>query len=78
MVRGLWREAVIEKDPEGRSRVNRITYEICVLDALRDKLRCKEVWVVGANRYRNPDDDVPADFDPSSFQLPAGMDKFLK
>jgi hypothetical protein len=63
VARGLWREAVVEKDAEGRSRVNRITYEICALEALRDKLRCKEVWVVGANRYRNPDDDVPADFE---------------
>ncbi len=59
----LCREAVIEKDAEGCSHVNRITYENCVLDALRDKLRCKEVWVVGANRYRNPNDDVPADFE---------------
>ena len=63
VARGLWREAIVEKDAEGRSRVNRITYEICALEALRDKLRCKEVWVVGANRYRNPDDDVPADFE---------------
>jgi hypothetical protein len=29
---------------------------------LRDQLRCKELWVVGADRYRNPDDDVPSDF----------------
>ena len=63
IVRGLWRDAVVEKDAKGRQRINRITYEICVLEALRDKLRCKEVWVVGANRYRNPDDDVPADFE---------------
>ena len=63
VVRGLWREAVVENEAEGRQRVNRITYEICVLEALRDKLRCKEVWVVGANRYRNPDDDLPADFE---------------
>jgi len=63
VVRGLWREAVTEKDLEGRSRVNRITYEICVLETLRDKLRCKEIWVVGANRYRNPDEDLPADFE---------------
>jgi hypothetical protein len=26
-------------------------------------LRCKEIWVVGANRYRNSDEDVPADFE---------------
>jgi TnpA family transposase len=63
IVRGLWREAVVEKDDSGRPRINRITYEICVLEALREKLRCKEVWVVGANRYRNPDDDLPADFE---------------
>ncbi len=29
---------------------------------LREKLRCKEIWVEGADRYRNPDEDVPADF----------------
>lgn len=60
---GLWREAVIEKDAKGEAHVNRITYEICVLEALREKLRCKEIWVVGANRYRNPDEDLPADFE---------------
>lgn len=29
----------------------------------RDKLRCKEIWVSGANRYRNPDEDLPVDFE---------------
>ena len=62
IVRPLWRDAVMDTDPRGRERVNRITYEICALEALRDQLRCKEVWVAGADRYRNPDDDVPADF----------------
>ena len=47
----------------GPARVNRITYEICVLEALREQLRCKEIWVAGANRYRNPDEDLPADFE---------------
>jgi hypothetical protein len=63
IVRGRWRDAVVEKDAKGRQRINRITYEICVLEALREKLRCKEVWVVGANRYRNPDEDLPTDFE---------------
>lgn len=63
VVRGLWREAVMEKDASGQGRVNRITYEIAVLEALRERLRCKEIWVVGANRYRNPDDDLPVDFE---------------
>ena len=63
VVRGLWHDAVVEKDGAGRNRVNRITYKIAVLEALREQLRCKEIWVVGANRYRNPDQDLPADFE---------------
>src|ERR1700726_5328093 len=63
VVRGLWRDAVVEKDAAGRDRVNRVTYEVAVLEALREQLRCKEIWVVGANRYRNPDEDLPADFE---------------
>jgi len=53
---------VLEQGKDGRERVNRINYEIAVLHTLREKLRCKEVWVVGADRQRNPDDDLPADF----------------
>jgi TnpA family transposase len=63
VVRGLWQDAVKEESKHGDLRINRITYEICVLEALRERLRCKEIWVRGANRYRNPDEDLPADFD---------------
>ena len=44
-------------------KINRISYEICVLRALRNALRCREIWVEGARRYRNPDEDVPQDFE---------------
>ncbi|MDQ4075389.1 MAG: Tn3 family transposase, partial [Chloroflexota bacterium] len=63
VVRREWRTFVVKVDKEGRDRVNRITYEICVLEALREKLRCKEIWVVGAHRYRNPEEDLPSDFE---------------
>ena len=63
VVRKQWKESVFYKDPQGQTRINRITYEICVLKALRDNLRCREIWVVGANRYRNPDEDLPPDFE---------------
>lgn len=62
-VKNLWREAVIERDADGQLRINRVSYEVAVLETLRTQLRCKEVWVVGANRYRNPDEDLPADFE---------------
>jgi hypothetical protein len=55
VVSGLWRDAVIETDAQGRQRINRITYEICVLQALRVQLRCKEIWVVGANEVHARD-----------------------
>ena len=83
IVRGLWRDATIETDAEGRERVNRITYEICVLEALRAKLRCKEIWVVGGDRYRNPDEDLPADFEAQrafyyeELDLPLEADRFI-
>ena len=57
----MWRELVVEKK-DGEQRINRVNYELCVLDALRDGLRSRELWVEGANKYRNPDDDLPKDF----------------
>src|SRR5256884_1500878 len=62
VVRPMWQELVAEKDKDGEQRINRVNYELCVLEALRDGLRSRELWVVGANKYRNPDDDLPKDF----------------
>ncbi len=61
VVPDAWRDIVIQTK-NGRQRIHRIGYEICVLQALRNCLRTKEIWVVGADRYRNPDEDLPADF----------------
>jgi TnpA family transposase len=78
-----WRDAVIERDAQSRSRINRITYEICALQALREQLRCKEVWVEGADRYRNPDEDLSADFEArrdehcAALGLPRDADAFI-
>jgi TnpA family transposase len=54
-----WQAAVVDE----RDRVERIPYELCVLRALRDGLRRREIWVVGANRWRDPEADLPADFE---------------
>jgi Tn3 transposase DDE domain len=62
VVRPSVQELVVRTDAKGHERVDRINYEICVLQALREQLRCKEIWVVGADRYRNPDEDLPQDF----------------
>ena len=54
-----WRDAVVDE----HGRVERIPYELCVLKALREAIRRREIWVVGANRWRDPEQDLPADFD---------------
>jgi len=54
---------VLTTDKRGRERVDRVGYEVCVLNALRDALRRREVWVMGADRYRDPDEDLPQDFE---------------
>ena len=54
-----WRRAVV--DPDGR--VERIPYELCVLNALRAAIRRREIWPVGAGRWRDPEHDLPRDFD---------------
>ena len=45
-----------------RYRVNRFNYEVAVLETLRSQLRCKSIWIEGAYRYRNPDEDLPQDW----------------
>lgn len=62
VIKSKWQEIVIETAKNGERRVNRINYEICVLQSLREALRSKEIWVEGADRFRNPDEDLPADF----------------
>ena len=53
-----WRKAVIDD----ADRVNVVSLELCVLTQLRERIRAKEIWVEGADRYRNPDKDLPGDF----------------
>lgn len=83
VIRPKWRDIVIEVAPDGSRRVNRINYEICVLQSLRERLRCKEIWVIGAERWRNPDDDLPADFAErrdacyERLNLPRAADAFI-
>ena len=83
VVKGVERPLLVEKDKEGKERVKRIPYEICVLQALRDKLRCREIWVVGSGKFQNPDADLPADFTQersgylAALHLPEDVEVFL-
>jgi len=63
IIKNNFSDLILESNPDGSVKINRINYELAVLQALRDGLRCKEIWVMGANRYRNPEQDLPADFE---------------
>jgi hypothetical protein len=60
---GDWAELANRVDGRGRHRTVRTVYEIRTFEALCDQLKCKGVWVVGAMEFRNPDEDLPRDFD---------------
>lgn len=84
VIRPKWRDVVIEDGPDGEKRVNRINYELCVLQSLREQVRCKEIWIAGADRYRNPDEDLPSDFAErratcyERLRLPLAADDFIE
>src|SRR6266849_2390637 len=84
IVPATWRKAVVTRDKAGKTeQVSRINYELCVLHTLREKVRSKEVWVQHANRFRNPEDDLPRDFDQhratyyADLHLPLSADEFV-
>ena len=58
-----WKPLVYRTDQHGRQRVVRMAYEVVTFQALREHLRCKEIWITGADRWRDPDEDLPADFE---------------
>jgi TnpA family transposase len=78
------RNFIVEKDKDGVEKINRISFEICLLQALREGLRCREIWIVGANRFRNPDEDLPDDFDSlreeyyKALNLPTNAKEFIQ
>jgi Domain of unknown function (DUF4158) len=83
IVRPIWRDLVVEQDADGTLWVQRLPYELCALQVLRDSLRSKEVWVVGARRFRNPEEDLPRDFEDeraayyAALRLPDSAEAFV-
>lgn len=84
VIKKQWRGWIYQQDKNGTQRIRRVRYELCVLQTLRDRLRCKEIWLTAGNRFRNPDEDVPADFATkradyyAALGLPLDADTFIK
>lgn len=60
VVRPMWQDMLEEtSNKKNTNKVKRIDYELCTLQALKDKIRCREIWINGSDKYRNPDEDLP-------------------
>ena len=57
-----WKSRVCEK-VAGAEKINRMNYEIGILEALCKQLGYKGVWITGGYRYRNPQEDLPQDWE---------------
>ena len=43
-------------------KIHKINFELYILEQLKPLLKCKSIWVEGAYKYRDPDQDLPNDF----------------
>ena len=43
--------------------IDKMSYELCAMITLREKLETREIWVPGSEKYKNPETDIPPDFD---------------
>ena len=59
---GVVKKSHIDKVLEEK-RAKRIDYELSLLHNLRNRLKVKEIWIKSGYKYRNPEDDLPKDFD---------------
>lgn len=75
--------ALVTKETENGLRYSRTALELCVLSKLEKALKCKEVWVQGAYRFRDPSEDLPADWesrreaDYRRLKLPSKGEQFV-
>lgn len=75
-----WQKRIIDT-PTGK--IKRICYEVYVLKKLADRIRCREIWVEGSFKHKNPDEDLPNNFEENKeeyfddLSLPLDEDVFI-
>lgn len=84
-----WHPLVIEQQPsndpkENQYKVEQMNYEMAVLELLHKQLNCKTIWIEGSYRYRNPDEDMPKDWNDrreyyyNEIKAKLNVDDFIK
>jgi TnpA family transposase len=76
-------EGVIDKEDKeliyhvgegGKKTIDENKYRVLLLRNLHKRTKTKEAWVPGANKFRNPDEDLPADFEEKRAQYYADLE----
>ena len=57
-----WYRVVVQEDKDV-VRINKYYYELAVLEELKCLLSFKGIWIKRSYRYRNPNEDIPKDFE---------------
>lgn len=57
------KDLVYSIDDNGKKTIDEDKYRVLLLRNLHKRTKTKEAWVPGANKFRNPDEDLPADFE---------------
>lgn len=76
-----WKKRIV--DPVS-GKIKRICYEVYILKKLADKIRCREIWIEGSFKHRNPDEDLPNNFEENKdvyfddLSLPLDGDVFIE
>lgn len=75
---------IIKTDHPLRVRINWNAFELALFERLETELPLKNIWVENAFRYRNPQEDMPHDFDDNEdyyfdlLGLPKDVEDFIK
>lgn len=48
--------------------IDKLSYELCTIISLRKKLSTREIWVPGSEKFKNPEDDIPVDFEDNRLE----------
>lgn len=78
-----WHNVVVIKGEDGSKKINRVNYELAVFQELTKQLNCKMIWIEGSYLYRNPERDLPKDFEENRqyyydlLGLPLDVDSFV-
>lgn len=76
-----WKKRIV--DPNS-GKIKRICYEVYILKRLADRIRCREIWIEGSFKHRNPDEDFPNSFEENKdahfddLALPIDGDVFIE